>query len=204
MKAVIFDFDGTIADSFQYVYDFLCKEARVSGSQAEAAALQYRGMSMKAMALKLGIPFWRLPFLYFKGRRVMRQHLTDVQPFGGMLEVVKTLHKQGNELFIVSSNSSRNVRTFLRQNQLNDCFRGIRGGAGIMGKVSIVRQVLVRYRLSKANCWYVGDELGDMVAAKAVGIHAVAVSWGFADAETLREMADMAVSRPEELLEVLR
>lgn len=203
-RAIIFDFDGTIADSFQYVYDFLCREAGVAASQAEAAAAQYRGLSMKAMALKLGIPLWRLPFLYFKGRRVMRAHLMNVQPFGGMPEIIKALRANGDQLFIVSANSARNVRVFLRQNELEDCFKGIRGGAGVMGKISIIRQVLLRYRLPKAECWYVGDEAGDMVAAKVVGIRAVAVTWGFASADTLQDIADVCVRTPEALLEALQ
>lgn len=202
-RAIIFDFDGTIADSFQYVYDFLAREAGVAGSQAEAAAMQYRGLSMKAMALKLGIPLWRLPFLYFKGRRVMRRHLMHVQPFGGMPEIIEALHAGGDQLFIVSANSARNVRMFLRQNRLDGYFKGVRGGAGIMGKVAIIRQVIARYRLSKSECWYIGDEVGDMVAAKVVGVRAVAVTWGFASINSLEEVADVCVHKPEALVEVL-
>lgn len=204
MSNIIFDFDGTIADSFQYVYDFLCQEAGVESRTGEAAAVQYRGMSMKAMALKLGIPVWRLPFLYFKGRRVMRRHLMNVQPFGGMPEIITTLKARGDRLFVVSANSARNVRIFLKHHQLDHCFDGIRGGAGVMGKVSIIRQVRARYRLPKAACWYVGDEVGDMVAAKAVGIRAVAVTWGFASADSLQTIADECVRTPEALLDILR
>lgn len=203
-RAIIFDFDGTIADSFQYVYDFLCREAGRAADEQAAAAMQYHGMSMKAMALKLGIPLWRLPFLYFRGRKVMREHLMDVQPFGGMPELIRALHSSGERLYIVSSNSARNIRNFLKTNELEGYFIGVRGGAGIFGKVSIIRQVLVRYRLAKTNCWYIGDEVGDMVAAKAVGIRAVAVTWGFASVETLSEVADAYARDVPELVELLK
>lgn len=201
--AIIFDFDGTIADSFQYVYGFLCREAGKPADWDAAAAMQYRGISMKAMALKLGIPFWRLPLVYFKGRRSMRQNLMEVAPFAGMPELIRLLHADGNQLFIVSSNSARNVKTFLRTYQLEQCFVGIRGGAGIMGKVSIIRQLLVRYRLRRSQCRYVGDEIGDMVAAKAVGIRAIAVSWGFADAKLLAAAADDCANNTAMLAELL-
>jgi phosphoglycolate phosphatase len=123
-RAIIFDFDGTIADSFQYVYDFLCREAGRPADEQAAAAMQYRGMSMKAMALKLGIPLWRLPFLYFRGRKVMREHLMDVQPFGGMPELIRALHSSGERMYIVSSNSARNIRNFLKTNELESYFIG--------------------------------------------------------------------------------
>ena len=188
-RAVIFDFDGTIADSFEYVFDFLVKEAKNTTQFTAADRRALRKMSMSRLALHLGVPFWRLPFTGFKGRRVMRAHMEHVQPFPGMVEVVRALYADGWLLFIASSNSARNVRSMLRRCEIAECFTAVRGGAGLIGRFSksaIIRRLMLRYRLRKSTTWYVGDELGDVAVANAVGLPCVMVSWGFADPDKLR------------------
>lgn len=201
---VIFDFDGTIADSFEYVFAFLRAEARNTATFTPEEEATYRSKSMKDMALVLGNPAWRLPFLFFKGRRVMREHLASVTPFAGMPEIIEQLHADGHRLFIVSANSNRNIRRFLKQHDLKKYITGIRGNAGILGKVAILRGLLRRYRISSQNCWYVGDEVSDMTVAKIVGVSALAVTWGFADRQALIKAADIYIDEPSEILNIVR
>ena len=59
-------------------------------------------------------------------------------------------------------------------------------GAGLFGKPPKLRQVLRRYGMQPAEALYVGDEMRDAEAARAVGIAFAAVSWGFATPEALR------------------
>lgn len=201
MRNIIFDFDGTIADSFDYVFKFLSAEAgHLDLSKIDVNS--YRYMSMKSIALQLGIPFWRLPFLYFKGRRVMREHLLHIQPFPGMPGVIRSLHQEGNVLNIISSNSRRNVRFFLRHHNLDDCFQVVRGGAGYMGKVWPLRQLKRRFKTD--DCWYIGDEITDIVSAKTAGVHNIAVTWGFASKHELSLLAPTyIVETPPELHTIL-
>jgi phosphoglycolate phosphatase len=191
-RAVIFDFDGTIADSFDYVFNFLKSEAKNTDTLTSKQQKELRKMSMKRLALHLGVPFWRLPMVYFKGRRVMRAHMEHVQPFAGMEAVIQQLHEQGCALFIASSNSPRNIRRLLKQRGIAVYFKAVRGGAGFTGKASLIRQLLLRYRLPKATTWYVGDETSDVVAASAAGLKCLAVGWGFADPEKLKQLEPAA------------
>jgi phosphoglycolate phosphatase len=198
---IIFDFDGTIADSFDYVLGFLCREAGrdvPKGKEAES----YRRKPMKEIALELGIPFWRLPGIYFKGRRIMRANMEHVHTFDGIPEIIRQLHKEGNTLYIISSNSSKNIKHFLRQYELKDCFKAVWGGAGIFGKVLLIKQLRRRYRI-KGDIWYVGDELTDIVSAKAAGAKTVAVSWGFAERESILKIEPTyLIDAPKELLQI--
>jgi phosphoglycolate phosphatase len=193
-KAVIFDFDGTIGDSFNYVYSFLKTEARNTSNPSASQVNKLRQMSMRRLALHLGVPVWKLPFTYFKGRRVMRAQMENVKIFAGMDTVIKQLHAEGVKLFVVSANSSRNVHKFLRQSDLDKYFTAVRGGAGIMGKRSIMQQLLIRYQLSKATTWCVGDETSDVVAATAVGLPCLAVTWGFADPKHMKLLEPAAIA----------
>jgi phosphoglycolate phosphatase len=102
MAAIIFDLDGTIADSFDYIVDFLVDEAELAPFEPEIKQ-QLRGRSMVAIARQLGYSWWRLPGLFINGRRKMHDAMKSVKPFDGMPEVIRKLHAEGHELFVVSS-----------------------------------------------------------------------------------------------------
>jgi len=202
--AVIFDFDGTISDSFDYVFNFLMKEAKNTTTYSPAEMKKMRQMSVKRLTLHLGIPLWRGPYVYFKGRRVMREHMEHVRPFPGMVDVIRQLHASGYELFIASSNSRHNIRHLLKREGIEDCIRAVHGGAGFTGKASLLRPILLRYKLSRQNTWCVGDETGDVVAAARVGLPCLAVGWGFADPAKLRQMEPAAFAeKPNEIPKLL-
>lgn len=203
MAAIIFDFDGTIADTLDYFIDFIAKEARLEPlTQKERDALN--GMSLAKISRKLGHPWWKLPFLYFKGRRVMEPYIKDLEPFKGMPQLIKKLHAEGHELFIISSNTVRNMRTFLRKQHLRTSFLQIYGGVVVFGKGPALRQLLKEQHLELDDSVYVGDELRDVQAAQSIGMRAIAVTWGFANRENLKDAKPTAIAdTPEELMRIL-
>lgn len=203
-RAVIFDFDGTIADSFEYVFEFLKREAGVGTEFSAAETAAFRKMSMYRLALHLGVPVWRMPITYFRGRRVMREHMERVEPFDGMVEAVRALHGDGCTLFITSANSGHNIRHLLRRKGILSYFRAVRSGAGITGKPALIRQLLVRYRLPRRAVWYVGDELGDVTAAARAGVRSLAVGWGFADPTQLKGLKpDGFAEKPADIVRII-
>lgn len=203
-QAVIFDFDGTIADSFEYVFKFLKREAGSTEEYSAAELREFRRLPMKDLALRLGVPVWRLPMTYFKGRRVMRAHMEHVEPFNGMVDVIRQLHQDGYVLFIASANSGHNIRHLLRGQGILSCFRAIRSSAGITGKPALISQLLVRYRLAKRTTWYVGDETGDISSARRAGIRPLAAGWGFADQKKLKEaQPDGYAVKPADIIRIV-
>jgi phosphoglycolate phosphatase len=202
--AIIFDFDGTIADSFEYVLGFLMDTAGNTTKFGEAELKELRKMSMRHLAIHVGVPLWKLPFTYFKGRRVMRAHMEHVQPFDGMIDVIRKLHQDGFLLFIASSNSSSNIRMLLRNQGVLSCFRAIRSGAGITGKPALIGQLMVRYRLSRRTTWYVGDEVGDIISSDRAGIRSLPVCWGFADPQRLKQLRPASFAEsPTDILRIV-
>lgn len=203
MAAIIFDFDGTIADTLDYFIDFIAREAKLEKlTQVQRDGLS--GMSLAAISRKLGHPWWRLPFLYLKGRKVMEPYIKDLEPFKGMPQLIKKLHAEGHELFIISSNTVRNMRTFLRKQHLRTSFLQIYGGVVVFGKGPALRQLLKDQNLELNDAVFVGDELRDMQAAQSIGMRAVAVTWGFASKKNLKDAKPMAIAdTPEELMRIL-
>lgn len=203
MSTIIFDFDGTIADSFDYVLDFLTGQAGLQllvGTERQAL----RKLSMITMARDLGHSRWRLPLLFIKGKRVMGQTIENVEPFEGMPEVIRKLHAEGHELFIVSSNNLANVRAFLHRHQLHEYFLEIYGGVGLFGKAPALRKLLREQQLSLENSLYIGDELRDIEAARSVGMRSIGVLWGFATTSGIKGQKPTAVAAiPEDIIKII-
>ncbi len=178
MADIIFDFDGTIANTFDYAVAFLSREAGQTLNRDQKAALH--GLSMAGIARSLGIPWRRLPGLFFKGRREMNPAMHNVEPFRGMPEVLKELHSKRHTMFILSTNTTRNINKFLRHHGLERYFKHVYGGVGMFGKAPALRRLLREQRIEPGKAVYIGDELRDVMAAHSLDVEVIAVTWGFA------------------------
>jgi len=203
MATIIFDMDGTIADSFDYVADFLAHEKHGRHLTADEKKELY-GLSMLGMARQMGHPWWRLVRLLLKGRRDMTQAVNHLQTFEGMPEVIRKLHAEGHELFIVSSNSVRNIHKFLHHHKLHTYFLQVYGGIGLFGKAPLLRKLFKEQNLDIKKGVYVGDEVRDVQAAQSINLKIVAVTWGFANPHDLKDLKPTkVVDSPAVLLQVL-
>jgi phosphoglycolate phosphatase len=203
MAVIIFDMDGTIADSFDYVSDFLAATAH-KGPLSTKQKEELRGMSMVGMARKLGYKWWQGPMLVWRGRRRMKHAIKDLKSFSGIPELIRKLNAEGHELFIVSINSVRNIRLFLHHQKIHKYFLQIYGGVGVFGKPMALRQLLREHHIDLEHAVYVGDEIRDIEAAKIIGMRVVAVSWGFASRDGLKAAKPAGLAdTPAELMRIL-
>ena len=205
MKTVIFDFDGTLADSLDVIVDILEQLTGKHGAlnQKDMAALRH--LPLPVVAKKVGIPLWRVPFLLWRGRHMMQKRINEVVLYKGLEGVIKTLHGQDIRLLVVSSNSTHNVRAFLHHNNLDMYFTHVYGGVGLFDKASALRKVIARNRTHTAECVYIGDETRDIEACQSIGLPVIAVEWGFADPRFLASHNPLAlVKTPAELLAAIQ
>ncbi len=192
-KVVIFDFDGTIADTFPIILDIFHKVERrtVPLSQEEeilmrgAALMQVRLRAVIKAASKLNISFWRLPFVFAISQFLLKKRMNEVQPFVGMPELLRSLSSEKVELFIVSTNSAGNIKRFLRAQDLSDSFVKVYGNVRPRNKAKVIRHIVRWRKAPEGQAWYVGDENRDVMAGHAAQVPAVAVTWGYNDLKQL-------------------
>ena len=196
---VLFDFDGTVADSFAeslLAYNRVAPRMHLGPvDDGEIPALRRMGAGQLMQAL--GVPMWKLPRLMIAVRADLHDHFHSVRPVPGMPEALHTLRDAGCRLAMVTSNSEENVRSFLVRHAI-DGFDTIVAGASIFGKATRLRRLLKNADTDRHAAIYVGDTTPDIRAARDAGILAVAVAWGFSDPGPL------AAESPDALVENAR
>lgn len=199
---LIFDFDGTIADSFEVVLDIfyeLTGKEHLSADQIAA----FRKLPLKKIGKEVGISFGQLPALLVKGRTMMAQRMPEVKVIPGMKEALMELHEAGWHLMVISSNSHQNVEAYLRAQKMEQYFNRVYGGVGLFGKTLALRKVIKQNKVDRQACFYVGDEVRDMQAAHKAHIRAVAVAWGYNDVSILQAEKPYAIAKqPSQLVEI--
>jgi phosphoglycolate phosphatase len=205
IKLAIFDFDGTLADSFPWflrVVNRLADEHRFRRME-EHEIETLRGRTARQVMAHLDVPVWKLPRIARRMRQRMAEEIDQIPLFPGVDRLLQGLARQGIRIAIVTSNSLGNVRQVLGPGNAS-LIQDYACGISLFGKPAKLRSILRASGLSAAEAIYIGDEIRDWEAAQAEGIAFGAVSWGYTHPEALRALAPQEVfASPEEILEKL-
>jgi phosphoglycolate phosphatase len=203
---LIFDFDGTIADSLTEVlaaYNQAAGWLRVTRISRDDAT-RLRSLRPTDILRELAIPMWKLPLILGAVRRGLRARIDAVEPFPGVTDAIHALHRAGARCAILSSNSRANIERFLARQGIVELER-LECGASTFGKAAQLRRLLRRAASTPRDAFYVGDEVRDVIAARDAGLRSVAVTWGYNDRTALlAEHPDVLVDSPAELASLLR
>jgi phosphoglycolate phosphatase len=200
-KAVIFDFDGTLADTRHLLYQVYDRLAGKHGYQkfslAELEAMN--SLSIRDRFKKTGVPLFKLPGLTREALAIYGEFISSAAPFPGIPELLRELKSRGLFLSIISSNSAGNINAFLAAHDLA-LFDRVRSSTGIFGKHRAINRLLGDLGIAKREAVYIGDELRDITACRKVPIPIIAVSWGYDHLSLLREGGpDFLVHHPGEI-----
>lgn len=197
----IFDFDGTLADTFALAVQAANSLANRYGYKklSHQKIAYVRDLSAQQILKILGIAWYEIPNFIISIHRHMRPRMGGVAMIKGMREVIGSLKTQDCCLGIITSNAIENVEIFLEANQCN-IFNFVYSTHSIFGKSKMLRKAIRKWQLNKASVCYVGDESRDIEAAKHCGVTAVAVTWGFNSKKLLlASNPEYLVDEPHEL-----
>ncbi len=206
-KVIIFDFDGTIADTVDALVNIanrLAVEFNFIQIAPEELAL-LRNLTSREIIKYSGISVFKIPFLVKKVKSELKNKIPELKAIDGIQEALIELKNQGQRLGIITSNSQDNVTEFLKINNLDNLFEFVYSGVTIFGKTTIINNALRQKQLKPQEVIYVGDETRDIEASKKANIKVVAVTWGFNSYEVLlKQKPDFLINHPRELLEVIK
>ncbi|MBN3726760.1 HAD hydrolase-like protein [Burkholderia sp. Ac-20379] len=203
LRLAIFDFDGTLADSYPVFADTLNGLAEQHGFRAPDAATldRMRGMSAMEVLGELALPFWKAPAVLSDARKRMAERIGEVAPVATVLDTLGALIDRQIAVAVATSNSVENVRAVLG-GALVDRFAAVESSSSLFGKSQRLRTVLDATGVDAAQAIFIGDEVRDAEAAAGIpGLRFGAVAWGYTKLDALLATQPAMVFRePAELL----
>jgi phosphoglycolate phosphatase len=214
-RLVIFDCDGTLVDSQNAIVTSMEYAYRVNGLEPPA-----RAHMLSVVGLSLPEAFYRLlpdqsPTL---ARRVsdayrdafghLRLDPAHHEPlFEGAREAVLRLATCGRtRLGVATGKSTRGVRALFDRERWHPHFHTVQTADTAPSKPhpGMVLQALAETGIERRDAVMIGDTSFDMAMAKAAGVHAIGVAWGYHPlAELHAAGADIVVENFDQLLQVI-
>jgi phosphoglycolate phosphatase len=204
MKLIVFDFDGTLADSLAAGLEIFNRLAPDLGYRPVEDPDAVRALPTREFLRRHGIPLWRLPRLVRRFHAAAAEGADRLRLFAGLTEVLPELRARGVRLGVLSSNREDNIRRCLRANGSEGHFAFVVGYPRLFGKAKALRRILRAEQLARPDVLYVGDEVRDVEAAKRAGVAVAAVTWGVHAEPLLRTATpDHMITTPQELLDLV-
>jgi len=204
---LIFDFDGTIADTFTPTMVILREEYLRWGDRfhRQHTINQLRSLTIQQIIHTIPGGWWKFIYLLLKAKRYVKAHAHQIKAYPGIVYTLHTLHDQGYRLHIVTSNNTANVQHFLRQYGLEEVFTSITPTRGLWRKAKTLHQVCRRLGIRPSEALYFGDEIRDIQACKKAGVPIVSVSYGYNSLAGLQKFSpDHLVKKPSQILTILQ
>jgi phosphoglycolate phosphatase len=216
IRGFIFDLDGTLVDSLADIGQAMNRALAGQGYPMHALAA-YRGfvgegvaeLARRALpaALLAGDPVElaaRHAALVAAYQRDYAEHmLDDTRPYPGVAALVATLVAAGHRLAVLSNKPdapTRHIATALFPAGSFVATVGQREGVPKKPDPTAARALLAALDLPASAVAFVGDTAVDMLTARAAGLYAVGVTWGFRPGELVAAGADLVVSEAAELV----
>jgi len=202
IKHILFDFDGTLVDTIDMALtfynkiapDYHCKPV----DQEDIKNLSTH--KLQELLPAYGITKFKIFILLLRIRKEVKKQIAEIKPIKNMESTLLDLKNRGYKLGVVTSNSRNTVSKFLANNQLSGVFDFICSSNHFFGKDRVLRRLIRRYKITKGNAIYVGDETRDVEASKRAGMAVIAVCWGLSSRKMLETTCpDQIADSPKDI-----
>jgi len=206
-KNLIFDFDGTLADTRSiYLLAFNKIHARFDLPKINQKDWsRFQSSSMKDICREYNIG----PIKLLKIAQALNQEaglaMAKAEFYPNIKKVLLKL-KDSYRLGILSSNELANIEAFFEEKDLplKKLFSFWRCEKNLFGKDRVLKSLIKEYKLDPKTILYFGDQVRDVEACQRAGVQVAAVSWGFASEDLLASVQpNFLLNSPSEILDLL-
>ncbi|MEK6948429.1 MAG: HAD family hydrolase [Nanoarchaeota archaeon] len=204
IKAIIFDYDGVIVDSFPIIhkiYQVICNKLNKKCPSDFNEFKTLYGENSRKMLRSLGCNDNEIS----KADLIYKEEINKYSPefFYGIDNVIIDLSKN-YKLFIVTSNLYTEVINKIKKLNVIDCFTKIIGGdVGPMKKTDVLIKLLNEEKLDVKEVIMIGDRINDYESAIGAGIKNILLveyGWGYDINKIPDHKQDIKVEKPKDLL----
>lgn len=187
---LIFDFDGTLADTFPWLIGIVNDIAQKHNYEPikQEQLEEFRKVGTHKLIKKYKIPLWKIPVLGKEFQNRMEEDIHRISLFDGIASVLKNLANEGITMALVSSNKEINVRKVLGT-RISNLFSYIECDVPTFRKHNSFNKLLKVSKTTAEKTLCIGDEIRDMEAARKSRIDFAAVAWGYSDITALRALS---------------
>lgn len=211
IKAVIFDFDGVIADSRKAIFNIyksVCREMGKKFYTSLSEFTQNLDGNYKHFYLKLGINEDEMARANEIYKKYFLRFEKDMRPFGEITRVLAALKRRGIKIGISSNTHEFIIRRLLKRFGFEKYIDTVVGGKDIDKLKPDPAQILLameNLRVKRSECAFVGDMEVDMIAGRRAKVaKVVAVTYGYHPRERLEKFGpDAIANNPPEILDRL-
>jgi phosphoglycolate phosphatase len=188
IKLVVFDFDGTLSNSFPLVISLveeLTNKFKVK--RLDHVSLEtMRGLPAKKILKMHRVPFWKLPAMVRFTRKKMNANRHAISLFEGVDTMLVALNERKIQLAMITTNNQENVRHVLGE-KLWNLFSYMEDRVSMFGKPASLKRVIRKSGVKEDEVLSIGDEIRDLDAAHKVMVPFGAVTWGYSTRVALEE-----------------
>lgn len=193
MASLLFDLDGTIADSAPGILSCLRATLAEFGAAPEPDAdLSWViGPPLRAIAERLlgGQEQVEACVAAYR-RRYAQEGVTAAEPFAGIVDELRRLRGEGHDLFVCTSKITPFAEQIVDRFGISPLFEGVCGASATAAaddKVALAARIVGRHGLDPAACCLIGDRREDVRAGLANGLSTIGVLWGYGSQGELSE-----------------
>ncbi|MCX6817569.1 MAG: HAD family hydrolase [Candidatus Aenigmarchaeota archaeon] len=208
IKAVIFDFDGVIADSkstIYAIYRVVLAEMKKKFPLTIEEFTDVLDGNYRNFYASMGVEENEIE----KANEIYKRHYMqlekDIRPFHGVSEVLSELRKRGYKIGISSNTHEFIIRRLLAQFGFESHVDAVVGGKDINKLKPDPAQILLvmeKLGVKHTECVFIGDMEVDMLAGKAAKVaKLIAATYGYHPRERLEKFGpDAFVNNPFQIL----
>jgi len=210
IKAFIFDFDGTLANTLPYSFSKiieLAKKLKVKDFKEKEIIEKIRSLSPQELFSQFSVSWLKMPLIIWevkKAQKDLYDKMDKIKIFPGIKKLLKELKKKEIKIYIYSSNLKKNIVKFLEKEKIGCYFDNVYVGGNLLRKDKDLLNILKKEGLKTDEVYYVADEVRDVLACQKAKIKMIGVSWGLAKPEILKKAgADLIIKKPSEILKII-
>ena len=180
IRAVVFDFDGTLADTLPVVFAAFQKTfQRYLGREVpKEEIVQHFGPTEEGVVRALITDGWRDAVAMYLTEYEANHHLCP-GPFPGVVETLEELKASGVPMAVVTGKSGKSADISFRHIPVRRYFDSVTTGSHTRNaKCEGIQRAVAQWGLSPSEVAYVGDAPADVEQSKLAGVTPLSALWG--------------------------